>query len=74
MSGEGEPTADLDLVLDASVAIKWYIPEDLSAESRRFRRTLTHPSSASAGANGSNGSAFFTSSAGSSVARSIRRR
>lgn len=25
-----------DLVLDASVAIKWYIPETLSAEARRF--------------------------------------
>jgi predicted nucleic acid-binding protein len=25
-----------DLVLDASVAVKWYIPEELAAEARRF--------------------------------------
>jgi predicted nucleic acid-binding protein len=30
------PSPPSDLVLDASVAIKWYIPEDLAAEARRF--------------------------------------
>jgi predicted nucleic acid-binding protein len=30
------PPPPSDLVLDASVAIKWYIPEDLATEARRF--------------------------------------
>lgn len=34
--GEVLPRVPLDLVLDASVAIKWYIPEDLAAEARRL--------------------------------------
>jgi predicted nucleic acid-binding protein len=33
--GAGEDPL-LDLVLDASVMIKWYIPENLAAEARRF--------------------------------------
>jgi predicted nucleic acid-binding protein len=34
MSGGPPPLSDL--VLDASIAIKWYIPEPLAAEARRF--------------------------------------
>jgi predicted nucleic acid-binding protein len=34
--GGGQPPSPEDLVLDASVAIKWYIPEPLAAEARRF--------------------------------------
>ncbi len=34
MSGEFAPATNL--VLDASVAIKWYIPEDLATDARRF--------------------------------------
>lgn len=30
------PIAPSDLVLDASVAIKWYIPKDLADEARRW--------------------------------------
>ena len=37
MSGSPAPASPpRDLVLDASVAVKWYIPEDLAAEARRF--------------------------------------
>lgn len=32
----GSPAAPMDLVLDASVAIKWYVPEVLATEARRF--------------------------------------
>jgi predicted nucleic acid-binding protein len=35
-SGGVSPLPSADLVLDASVAIKWYIPEELAVESRRF--------------------------------------
>jgi predicted nucleic acid-binding protein len=35
-TGGGPPSLPSDLVLDASVAIKWYIPETLAAEARRF--------------------------------------
>lgn len=34
--GGGRPGAPIDLVLDASVAIKWYIPEVFSGEARRL--------------------------------------
>ena len=34
--GGGPPSPPCDLVLDASVAIKWYIPEILAAEARAF--------------------------------------
>ena len=37
MSGSPAPApSPRDLVLDASVAVKWYIPEDLAAKARRF--------------------------------------
>ena len=29
--------AKLPYVIDTSVAVKWYIPEDLSAEAKRYR-------------------------------------
>lgn len=32
----GPPPAPIELVLDASVAIKWHVPEALAAEARRF--------------------------------------
>ena len=35
-TGGGPPSPPRDLVLDASVAIKWYIPEPLASEARRF--------------------------------------
>jgi predicted nucleic acid-binding protein len=35
-AGGGPPFPPSDLVLDASVAIKWYIPEPLAADARRF--------------------------------------
>lgn len=35
-AGGGVPSPPSDLVLDASVAINWYIPEALAAEARRF--------------------------------------
>lgn len=35
-TGGVSPTPPRDLVLDASVAIKWYVPEVLAAEARRF--------------------------------------